>query len=110
MAVDSFWTWLRRRTRGAKAAPASMPSALTLLSLRQPEPKPWSDVFHELSEGGPDYRWAGPTEVCLCGNNNFATITIFHEKQVALYFVDVRCLACGAYLLAPTEVDDDIRE
>ena len=71
------------------------------------ETRPWSCIFHELSEGGPDYRWAGPTHVCLCGNNNFATITIFADRQVAMYFTDVRCLACGAYLIAPTEIDDE---
>lgn len=69
--------------------------------------KPWSDIFHELHEGGPDYRWAGPTHVCLCGNANFGLVAVFHERQIALYFTDVRCLACGAYLIAPTEVDDD---
>jgi len=110
VAAHSFWTWLRKRMVGAKDAPVSMPSALTLSSLRRPDPAPWSEIFHELSEGGPDYRWAGPTEVCLCGNSSFATITIFYDKQVAMYFTDVRCLACGAYLIAPTEVDDDIRE
>ncbi len=109
MAVDSFLNWLRRRMGGATDAPVSMRSAQTPSSSHQSdEAKPWSYIFHELSEGGPDYRWAGPTQVCLCGNDNFATITIFHDRRVALYFTDVRCLACGAYLIAPTEVDDDI--
>lgn len=71
--------------------------------------EPWSALFNEIGADGPDYRWAGPTHVCLCGNNNFATITIFQDRQVALYFVDVRCLACGAYLIAPTEIDDEQR-
>ena len=107
MAVPSFLSWLLRRTQRVTAAPASTPSALTLSSLRQPEARPWSHIFHELSEGGPDYRWAGPTHVCLCGNNTFATITVFHERQVGMYFTDVRCLMCNAYLIAPTEADDD---
>lgn len=72
------------------------------------EVKPWSHIFHELNEGGPDYRWAGPTHVCLCGNSNMATITVFHDKQIAMYFTDIRCLACGAHLIAPTEADDDV--
>ena len=73
--------------------------------------KPWSYIFAELGEDGPDYRWAGPTHVCLCGNQSFATVVIFHDRQPAMYFVDVRCLACHAHLIAPTEADDEfIRE
>lgn len=73
--------------------------------------KPWSHIFTDLEEDGPDYRWAGPTHQCLCGNESFATVVIFHERQVGMYFTDVRCLACGAFLIAPTEADDeDIRE
>lgn len=108
MAAHTFLTWLRRRMHGAMAAPASTPSEQTLSSSPQPEVRPWSHIFHELSEGGPDYRFAGPTHVCLCGNNNMATITVFHDRQVAMYFTDIRCLACGAYLIAPTEADDDV--
>ena len=71
------------------------------------EVKPWSHIFDELAEGGPDYRFAGPTHMCLCGNQSFATITVFHDRKIAMYFTDIRCLACGAHLIAPTEADDE---
>jgi hypothetical protein len=67
--------------------------------------QPWSHIFTDLTEDGPDYRWAGPTESCLCGNDSFACIVRFESQEIAMYFTDVRCLLCGAYLIAPTEVD-----
>lgn len=69
--------------------------------------KPWSYLFEDLAEGGPDLRWAGPTHVCMCGNDLFAVAVKFVEGEIAFYFLDVRCLACGAYLIAPTEIDDE---
>lgn len=69
--------------------------------------KPWSYLFEDLAEGGPDLRWAGPTHQCLCGNDLLAVAVRFEDSQVAFYLLDVRCLACGAYLIAPTEIDDE---
>lgn len=71
--------------------------------------KPWSHLFNHLAEGGPDYRWAGPTLRCCCGSDMFGLIVSFDESRcVATYFTDARCMHCGAYLIAPTEADHDI--
>ena len=63
--------------------------------------KPWSAIFDEITEDGPDYRWAGATSVCLCGNDSLAAIVKFDEGHIAMWFTDVRCLRCHAYLVAP---------
>ena len=63
-------------------------------------PKPVRVAFNELIDG-PDYSWAGPTEVCPCGNDTFALAVRFHEGEIAMYFVDGRCLTCVSYLVVP---------
>lgn len=69
--------------------------------------KPWSFLFDHLAEGGPDYRFAGPTLQCLCGSDMFGLIVTFDENRcVATYFLDARCMHCGAHLIAPTEGDE----
>jgi uncharacterized protein YbjT (DUF2867 family) len=88
------WPW--RKSRWTVGRPS------VVLSM----PKPWSALFSTLQEDGPDHRWAGPTHMCLCGCDLFALACRFHEGEVAFYFLDARCLACGAYLTAPTEDDD----
>lgn len=70
------------------------------------KPKPWSYLFDHLAEGGPDYRFAGPTRVCLCGSDMFGVIVTFDENRcVAGYLLDARCMGCGAHVIAPTEGD-----
>ncbi len=64
--------------------------------------KPWSAAFHDLDDFGPDYRFLGPTEICACGNCSFAAIVHFKNNEISSYFTDIRCLMCGAYLIAPT--------
>ena len=71
--------------------------------------EPWSALFSEIGLDGPDYRWAGPTHACLCGCDQFAAIVKFDEGKIGFYFLDVRCASCHAYLIAPTEVDDEQR-
>jgi len=70
-------------------------------------PQPWSKLFDHLAEGGPDYRWAGPTSVCLCGSDMLGIIASFDDSRcVATDVTDDRCMSCGAHLIAPTEVDN----
>jgi hypothetical protein len=71
------------------------------------EDRPWSLVFSQMEKEGPDYRWIGPTHLCACGCDLFAVAARFEDKQVAFYFLDTRCLACGAFLTAPCEADDE---
>ena len=69
--------------------------------------RPWSMLFSQLEAAGPDYRWIGPTHVCACGCDLFAVAARFEDRAVAFYFLDARCLSCGAYVVVPCEVDDD---
>lgn len=64
-------------------------------------------VNEALGGSGPDYRWAGPTHECLCGNSLMHALVMFDEGKVAFYFLDIVCANCGAQLIAPTEVDDE---
>lgn len=68
--------------------------------------KPWSAALHDIPADAPDYRWAGPVHACLCGTEAVWLLAKFVDRQVGWYATDVRCASCGAYLIAPTEVDD----
>lgn len=63
-------------------------------------PKPVRVAFNELKDG-PDYTWAGPSEMCPCGNDTLAIAARFHDGEIGMYFVDGRCLSCGSYLTVP---------
>lgn len=91
------WIHGRRRPLMVK----NMPYVLPL------QDKPWSLLFSQLKENGPDYRWVGPTHVCACGCDLFAVAARFEDRQVAFYFLDARCLSCGAYITVPCEADSD---
>lgn len=64
---------------------------------------------HELLGGaeGKDLRWAGPTSACICGCDLIAVACIFADKQIGMYFLDGKCMNCGAILRLPTEIDDE---
>lgn len=51
-----------------------------------------------------DLRGA-PTHVCPCGCNIFNVKVIFHENEIATYFLDMECANCGSLATAPTPVD-----
>lgn len=69
--------------------------------------KPWIDAIHSVPVDAPDYRWVGPTEICLCGCDLFIMLGTFSEGEVVGYFVDVKCMHCGATLTAPTMTEDE---
>lgn len=69
-------------------------------------PKPVRVAFNELLDG-PDYTWAGPSEMCPCGNDTLAIAVRFHDGEIGMYFVDGRCLSCGSYLTVPAGGDDE---
>lgn len=46
-----------------------------------------------------------PTHVCACGCNIFNVKVIFHENEIATYFLDMECANCGSLATAPTPVD-----
>lgn len=65
--------------------------------------RPITDLL--LVQPTEDLRWAGPTHRCVCGSDLFGVVAAFEEGVVAMYFTDVKCVACGALLRAPTEID-----
>lgn len=68
--------------------------------------KPWSDLLGKIPDG-PDYKFAGPTHECLCGNDLLVVLATFHDGGISGYVTDGRCVSCGAHLMLPTEVDDE---
>jgi hypothetical protein len=69
--------------------------------------KAWVEAIHAMPQDGPDFRWAGPTEICLCGCDLFAAVIAFEDGEVSAYFLDMKCLKCGALLIAPCDENDD---
>ena len=69
--------------------------------------KLWVEAVHKMPQDGPDYTWAGETEECLCGCNLMVCVVTFEDKDIATYFLDMKCLACGALLKAPCLEDED---
>lgn len=56
---------------------------------------------------GPDYRFAGPTQACLCGNELFHAVVSFDEDQtIGYYLLDGICHACGATVNLPYETHE----
>lgn len=56
---------------------------------------------------GPDYRFAGPTRACLCGNELFHAVVSFDEdKTIGYYLLDGVCHDCGASLQLPYETHE----
>lgn len=46
-----------------------------------------------------------PTHVCICGSKIWNIQAMFENGGIALYFLDMKCVQCGALATAPTEVD-----
>ena len=40
-------------------------------------------------------------EQCLCGNVTFIILARFHEGEIAGWYTDARCFACGAWYKVP---------
>lgn len=56
---------------------------------------------------GPDHRWAGPVQQCLCGCDLFHALISFDEsKQVSAYILDGICHNCGASVSLTYETHD----
>ena len=69
--------------------------------------KPWIEAVHKMPLDGPDYRWVGPAQECLCGCDLFVILGTFEGGEIAGYFLDVKCVHCGATLKAPTMTEDE---
>lgn len=46
-----------------------------------------------------------PTHVCPCGCEIFNLKVIFHQNEIATYFLDMECANCGSLATAPTPID-----
>lgn len=69
----------------------------------------FSAPFDGLAEPpSADYRGI-PSAVCPCGSSWFAIITRFDtvERIPGMYLLDARCACCGAWVTAPTPIDDN---
>lgn len=95
-------TMLRRLTRGAEEiARANATSAMA------------GTVFElfRCDADGHDLLWAGPTTVCLCGNEVFHALIWFNEeREIGGYFTEMMCAFCGSILRGATPVDEVLND
>lgn len=68
------------------------------------QPVPIHELLLDLPAGD-NMLPLGPTSECLCGSDLFVVVAWFRDKDMAGWFTDARCLACGTVLRAPTPVD-----
>ena len=64
--------------------------------------------FYSILEGiSGDYRWAGPSGECLCGNTMFAMVAVFdpNTRLPGYYLTDGMCVSCNALVRLPTPID-----
>ena len=47
------------------------------------------------------------THECACGSTMFRLIVTFEDYEIATYFLDMECIACGSRYNAPTLPDLD---
>ena len=52
-----------------------------------------------------DMRSLGPVHVCFCGSRLFKVGCMFEDNDIAMWFVDGECAACGALVKVPTPAD-----
>jgi hypothetical protein len=64
-------------------------------------------LFTPVSDG-PDYRWVGPVQECLCGCSLFHMVAAFDEREVAFYMLDALCFQCGGKVTLPTPIDPPV--
>jgi hypothetical protein len=50
-------------------------------------------------------RSLGPVHVCFCGSRLFKVGCMFEDNDIAMWFVDGECAACGALVKVPTPAD-----
>ena len=77
-------------------------------------PKPVYDLFGDTPDG-PDMRFMGPTQKCMCGSTMFHAIVWYTppepddepddeaSKAVAGYFTEMKCVSCGALVHGATD-------
>lgn len=70
------------------------------------------DEPKDINEVKPDYSRSMdirgyPTHVCPCGSEIWNLKVIFHNYEIASYFVDMECINCGTLATAPTPIDRD---
>ena len=68
------------------------------------EQQPMVNLLTDPVKDGPDLRFAGPLHKCVCGCDLWHGLVKFKEGEIAFYFLDVLCAACGAHAIAPTQV------
>ncbi len=48
-----------------------------------------------------------PTHVCPCGCFVWNLKVVFHDYEIAQYFLDMECISCGSIATAPTPEDNE---
>ena len=61
----------------------------------------------DVQPEGPRFDMRGiVTHECMCGSNLWKVICSFADYEIASYFEDMECVACGSRFQSPTPLDD----
>jgi hypothetical protein len=72
---------------------------LNLMEINDPRYIPPVDYDNAIDMRG------SPTHTCLCGSDVWIVKVVFKDYEIATYFLDMECLACGSLATAPTPID-----
>lgn len=72
---------------------------LNLIKINDPRYIPPVDYDNAIDMRG------SPTHTCLCGSDVWMIKAVFRDYEIATYFLDMECLACGSLATAPTPID-----
>jgi hypothetical protein len=65
----------------------------------------------DVEPEGPSYDLTGiVTHECMCGSNLWHIVATFEDYDIAMYFEDMQCVACGSRAQAPCPLDDPCHE
>jgi len=58
-----------------------------------------------------DYRWAGPTMQCICGQRLFLLIGALdpETREIGMRFTEAICCECGALVRMATGADEEVQ-
>jgi hypothetical protein len=61
----------------------------------------------DVEPEGPRFDLTGiVTHECMCGSNLWHIVATFEDYDIAMYFEDMQCVACGTRAQAPCPLDD----
>lgn len=67
------------------------------------------EQIEEFQKKSMDLR-GKPTHKCICGSSIWNVKAAFEDYEIAQYFLEMECVACGSIATAPTPLDREKME